>query len=92
MYARRTCGQAIAPVKNASFKITIDSNRQPPSLAALFEDVCPQDGPAAAPNVLSFQYHCGADCTIIVSKNSVSALCCDLCMYVDVRIDNVSKM
>lgn len=66
----RMCGKAIAPVKNASYKITIDSNRQPPSLAALFEDVCPQDGPAAAPNVLSFQYHNGSDCTIIVSKNS----------------------
>jgi hypothetical protein len=50
------CGKAAAPVKYAAHKITIDCNRQPPSLPALFEDVCPQDGPAAVPTVLTFMY------------------------------------
>jgi Bardet-Biedl syndrome 9 protein len=66
----RMCGKAVAPVKNAVFKITVDSNRQPPALSALFEDVCPEDGPANVPSVLTFMYHNGIDCTIIVSKNS----------------------
>ena len=38
----RMCGKVVPPVKNAAFKITIDTNRTPPSLPALFEDVCPQ--------------------------------------------------
>jgi hypothetical protein len=38
----RMCGKVVPPVKNAAFKITIDTNRPPPSLPALFEDVCPQ--------------------------------------------------
>ena len=66
----RMCGKGTAPVKNALHKITIDSNRPPPALPALFEDVCSQDPAAAVPNVLTFQYNGGADCTIILSKNS----------------------
>ena len=66
----RMCGKGTAPVKNALHKITIDSNRPPPALPALFEDVCSQDPAAAVPNVLTFQYNSGADCTIILSKNS----------------------
>ena len=66
----RMCGKGTAPVKNALHKITIDSNRPPPALPALFEDVCSQDPAAGVPNVLTFQYNGGADCTIILSKNS----------------------
>lgn len=72
----------IQPVKDAQFKITIDTNKPPPRLSALFEDVLGGDGGGdldslggggagnLAANVLSFGYPDGSHCTIVVSKNA----------------------
>jgi len=63
----------IPTVKNPKYKITLDTNRMPPPLSALFEDVLatsPQMGPDAAVSALSLQYHCGLDATVLVSKNA----------------------
>jgi hypothetical protein len=61
------------PVKRAACKITFESNQSPPKLHDIFEDVVSQAGPDAAAgpdNVLSFQYYCGMDVTVLVSKSS----------------------
>jgi len=63
------CGKAVPPIKNGAYKMTVDTNRDPLALPALFEDIVPADA-AALPNVLSFMYHSGLDATIIVSKNA----------------------
>jgi len=67
---------AIPPVKNAAFKITLDTNRLPPSMPALFDDVL-ATAPAAAEaarssggNALSFQCCSGEVVTVLVSKNA----------------------
>eukprot|EP00741_Cyanophora_paradoxa_P025557 tig00000383_g24662.t1 len=65
----------VAPLKNATFKITIETNRPPPPLAALFGDLV-QGTPfgdakaAAAGGVLTLQFFAGPDVTILVSKNA----------------------
>jgi len=64
----------IPTVKNPKFKVTIETNRMPPSLSNLFEDVVQAHGQVAdsqsAGLALSLQYHCGLDATILVSKNA----------------------
>ncbi|GAX83403.1 hypothetical protein CEUSTIGMA_g10828.t1 [Chlamydomonas eustigma] len=65
------------PVKSATFKITVCTNRTPPQLTALYEDLLSQVGVgtsqalssgSAGANVLSFLYYSGHNCTILVSK------------------------
>jgi Bardet-Biedl syndrome 9 protein len=69
----------VPPLKNPAFKFTLDTNRAPPALPALFEDMLSQPGmgeemvariTGANANVLSFQYYAGHDATILVSKSS----------------------
>ncbi|KAK3251108.1 hypothetical protein CYMTET_39543 [Cymbomonas tetramitiformis] len=70
--------QVVAPLKNAGFKITLDTNRMPPLLTNLFDDLVQQshffqqqsDTRSASNNVLSFQYWSGQDVTILVSKSA----------------------
>lgn len=66
--------KVVPPVKNAGHKVTLDTNRMPPQLTGLFEEVISQSPGgaehAAAGNVISFQYNNGMDVTIIVSKNA----------------------
>ena len=58
---------AVPPVKAARFKLTLDTNRPPPVLTSLFEEL----GHAAAQsNAVSFQFWCGDEVTIIVSKSA----------------------
>jgi len=68
---------AVPPVKNAAFKITLETNRIPPPLPALFEDVLAMSPGAAEAvqgatggNALSFQCHSGECVTVLVSKNA----------------------
>eukprot|EP01006_Ploeotia_vitrea_P029213 TRINITY_DN61798_c0_g1_i1.p1 TRINITY_DN61798_c0_g1~~TRINITY_DN61798_c0_g1_i1.p1 ORF type:complete len:865 (-),score=120.59 TRINITY_DN61798_c0_g1_i1:1500-4094(-) len=65
-------GCVIPPVKNPTYKITIDTNRAPLLLQVLFEDITTGKGElSSAGNVLSFQYHnTNSDVTILVSKNA----------------------
>ncbi|MEW5301465.1 MAG: hypothetical protein WDW36_004324 [Sanguina aurantia] len=68
----------VAPVKSAAFKLTITTNRSPPPLPSLFEDlmaVAPQSlaqslasGASAGGGVVTLQYHSGQEVTILVSK------------------------
>jgi Bardet-Biedl syndrome 9 protein len=66
----------VAPVKNAGFKVTLDTNQPPPQLTSIFEDVVAQSAlgaginPDSVVNVLTFQYYCGFDVTVLVSKSS----------------------
>jgi len=69
--------QVVPPLKNAGYKITLDSNRMPPQLTALFDDLVSSSALAndtnqrnAANNVLTFQYFSGHDVTILVSKSA----------------------
>jgi len=69
--------QVVQPVKNAAYKITLDTNRMPPALTTLFEDLVSVSEIAndhaqrtAANNVLSFAYFSGHNVTILVSKNA----------------------
>mmetsp|Transcript_47681 Transcript_47681/g.91053 ORF Transcript_47681/g.91053 Transcript_47681/m.91053 type:complete len:841 (+) Transcript_47681:257-2779(+) len=69
--------QVVPPVKNAGYKITLDTTRMPPQLTTLFEDLVSTSALAndanqrsAANNVLSFMYYSGHDVTILVSKNA----------------------
>ncbi|CAG9461638.1 unnamed protein product [Pedinophyceae sp. YPF-701] len=63
------------PVREAAFKLTISTNRDPPRLSSLFDDVL-QSTPgtmksaAGGSNVLTFRFMSGEDVTIIVSKNA----------------------
>jgi len=67
---------AIPPVKNATYKITLDTNRLPPALPALFDDVLAMSpagaeaAQASGGNALTFQCHSGECITILVSKNA----------------------
>ena len=65
----------VSPIKNANYKVTIDTNRMPPQLTTLFEEVIGSsksghEDIVAAGNVLSFLYNNGVDITVIVSKNA----------------------
>ena len=70
-------GKFINPVKSANFKITMETNRTPPLLRTLFEDVIAQSPFSDdlltnnnTGNVVSFQYLNGDECTIVVSKSA----------------------
>mmetsp|Transcript_77597 Transcript_77597/g.240967 ORF Transcript_77597/g.240967 Transcript_77597/m.240967 type:complete len:556 (+) Transcript_77597:1-1668(+) len=65
----------IQPVKNATYKIQLDCNRQPPSLQALFQGILSQ--PHVSPsfgqgltNLLSVQYVSGTEATVMVMKSA----------------------
>jgi len=64
----------IQPVKNATYKVELHSNRQPPALQVLFEDLLSQPHVAAfgqgMSNLLSIQYVSGTEATVAVSKSS----------------------
>lgn len=65
--------RAVGPVKNASYKITVDTNRAPPHLGNLFQDIAPQRvaGSDAASNAaIGLKYHQGPQVTVLVSKNA----------------------
>ena len=73
-----TC-RLIPPLKNNTFKFTLDTNRMPPQLPVLFDDMFSQPGltedaiqriTASSANVLTFQYYNGDDATILVSKSA----------------------
>lgn len=66
--------EAVPPVKVAEYKVTIDTNRPPPTLPELFPDVLAvspavSGGPVGA-NVLTLRYASGGEATILVSKNA----------------------
>lgn len=63
----------VPPVKQAVFKFTLDTNREPVRLPPLFRDMLSQPGvdeetvarvTGTATNVLSFRYHAGVECTV----------------------------
>jgi Bardet-Biedl syndrome 9 protein len=69
----------VPPVKAATFKATLDTNRPPAPLTSLFPDALRQPPhivspdilarvSAGAASVLTFAFPSGADCTILVSK------------------------
>jgi Bardet-Biedl syndrome 9 protein len=69
----------IPPVKNTTFKFTLDTNRMPPLLAELFEDMIGQPGQpedyaqlvtSQSSNVLSFMYVNGFDVTVLGSRSA----------------------
>jgi len=68
--------EPVPPQKSAAFKITLETNRPPPPVGSLFEDVLSkqpallQAAASGNVNAVSIQYHCGLDATILVSKNS----------------------
>lgn len=73
-----TC-RLIAPLKSNTFKFTLDTNKMPPQLPVLFDDMFSQPGltedaiqriTASSANVLTFQYFNGEDATILVSKSA----------------------
>lgn len=65
----------IQPVKNATYKIQLDCNRQPPPLQTLFNGILTQ--PHVSPsfgqglsNLLSVQYVSGTEATVLLSKSA----------------------
>jgi len=65
----------IQPVKNATYKIQLDCNRQPPSLQALFNDMLsqphvPSSFGQSMQNLLSVQYVSGTEATVFVAKSA----------------------
>lgn len=68
--------EPVAPVKQSAFKITLETNRMPPPIGELFEDVLAkqpqilQAVTSGAVNAVSLRYYCGLDATILMSKNS----------------------
>jgi len=67
----RLVARAVQPIKQASSKVTIDTNREPTQIMEVFQDLV--DGTTLAENsgganVLSFQFNNGEDATILVSK------------------------
>jgi Bardet-Biedl syndrome 9 protein len=68
--------RVVAPLKNATHKLTIDCSRMPPPLSLLFEDMLTQQATfnpeqsSASSHILTFMYHNGIDVTILVSKNA----------------------
>ena len=68
--------RATVPVKSPQFKVTIDTNRPPPPLAHLFEDMLSSQ-PRLAESIsqpgvgqLSVEYHVGLDASVLVSKSA----------------------
>mmetsp|Transcript_24838 Transcript_24838/g.59115 ORF Transcript_24838/g.59115 Transcript_24838/m.59115 type:complete len:829 (+) Transcript_24838:232-2718(+) len=66
------CCKVVPSIKTpAPCKVTLDSNRNPPPLPALFEELLPATGPSAAQSAaLTFMHHSSVDVTILVSKNN----------------------
>lgn len=67
--------ELVMPLKQSAFKITLDTNRMPPPLGLLFEDMLSRQPRLEAEkdsgvNAISLSYHCGLDATILASKNS----------------------
>ncbi|QDZ24109.1 PTHB1-like protein [Chloropicon primus] len=68
-------GTLVSPVKNATYKLTLDTNKDAPQLVNVFEDIfasC-QDNyfeMNSNVNVMSFKYFSGEIVTTIVSKNA----------------------
>mmetsp|Transcript_22717 Transcript_22717/g.63135 ORF Transcript_22717/g.63135 Transcript_22717/m.63135 type:complete len:875 (-) Transcript_22717:176-2800(-) len=65
----------IQPVKNATYKIQLDCNRQPPPLQTLFNGILSQPHVSASfgqglTNLLSVQYVSGTEATVLVSKST----------------------
>lgn len=67
------------PIKQSTFKFTLNTNRMPPNLVRLFGDMLTQPGvleehrkiiKQTTTNVVSFKYYNGIDCTILGSKNA----------------------
>ena len=75
-------GELVTPIKHASHKITLDTNRDAPQLSTVFEDLfaaaaassqetnMDMDNVSANANVMSFKYFSGEVVTTIVSKNA----------------------
>lgn len=61
----------VQPVKASAHRITLDMNKQPPQVAALFEDVSQPH--VQAGNVLSLEFPTGDVCVIVTSKNGTRA-------------------
>lgn len=68
------CCRVVAPVKTAAFKLVFDTNREPPALTALFDDLftcSPLAGDAArsvGASAMSIRYVNGDTATVLVSK------------------------
>ncbi|DBA69081.1 TPA: hypothetical protein ACH3X2_013241 [Trebouxia sp. C0005] len=67
--------QLVAPQQAAVFKVTLDTNRPPPQLVDLFQDMVAQaqmdlQQPGQYANVMSFRYVRGPVVTILVSKSA----------------------
>lgn len=61
----------VPPIKEAAYKIVLDTNRPPPQLTLLFDDLVAQStslASTAAANVLSVRFVSGQEATIIVSR------------------------
>jgi len=73
----RLVAAPIPTVKSPAFKVTVEINRPPPPLHALFEDmlegapeIAESLGSSGGAPALSLQYHCGLDSTVLASKNN----------------------
>lgn len=66
--------KTVPPIKNANFKITINSQVDTPNLQQVFSELAEVDSKYEAntsnPNALSFQAPNGVDATILVAKTS----------------------
>eukprot|EP00357_Protocruzia_adherens_P011183 CAMPEP_0115013974 /NCGR_PEP_ID=MMETSP0216-20121206/25762_1 /TAXON_ID=223996 /ORGANISM="Protocruzia adherens, Strain Boccale" /LENGTH=822 /DNA_ID=CAMNT_0002383545 /DNA_START=48 /DNA_END=2516 /DNA_ORIENTATION=+ len=66
--------KVIPPAKSAPCKVTFETNKAPPAMGALFEDVLNSQPDAKAlvsnPNAIGFMYPNGVDVTILISKNA----------------------
>ena len=68
--------EPVPPIKASAYKITLETNRAPPPLATLFEDLLAKQPRmleamnAGGGTALSVRYQCGLDATVLVSKNS----------------------
>ena len=63
--------ELVPPIKESAYKLVLDTNRAPPQLTALFDDMVAQSASltsTASANVLSVRYACGADATVVVSR------------------------
>ena len=68
------CG-LVAPVQTAAFKLTLDTNRPPPPLAELFEDMLAQ----AQVNTMSSPTECFGACHACIFIKSL--LCFEACLH-----------
>jgi len=70
--------EPVPPIKASAYKITLETNRTPPPLASLFEDLLTKqprmleamNTGTGGGTALSLRYQCGLDATTLVSKNS----------------------